>query len=71
MIIICSSAYDDNHKNQIIENVQSLIYNQRAHCFEIHGPEVRASIPLESLCTFATYDHWPEIPEGVPNDGNL
>lgn len=60
MIVITSSAYDEEGKNQIIEDVQSVIYNSRAMLFQIDGKNSKGCITRECLRTIAIYDHWPE-----------
>ena len=61
MIVISRMAYDEEAKNQIIEDVQSVIYNPRSMIFQIESPKISAFITRESLGNFAIYDHWPEV----------
>ena len=68
MIVITSSAYDKAAKNQIIEDVQSVIYSPKSMLFQIDSAKFKGCITRESLRTIAVYDHWPEILTGVPDN---
>lgn len=74
MTILYRSAYDEKGSNQIIDNVQSVIYNPRSCLFMINGKDNSfCCFPREEVRHLAIYDSVPDFwkEEGGQNDSNL
>ena len=74
MTILYRSAYDEKDSNQIIDNVQSVIYNPRSCLFMINGKDNSfCCFPREEVRHLAIYDSVPDFwkEEGGQHDSNL